>query len=719
LVSAHIRADVASVYLYESAEQQLVLRATLGLAPESIGRVRLRLNEGLVGHVFQTLEPLCEQAASLNPHYKYFPETREEYFETFLAVPLHRDAERMGVLVVQRRDRDAFGAQDVLALQILGSQLAGAIENVRALKAAPPAPARVAPMPSVVHGRVASQGYAYASIIQLDRVRPLRHLASEYGEERYTLAQFHAALEATDKELAELQQRFVSKLQEVAALVFTAHQMMLQDAQFAGAMITRIEAGENPPAAIVSVAKACIERFASLPDPYLRQKAADIEDLAVRLLGKLIQRQCPPETNWRERIIIARYLYPSDVPELHAQQTRGIIVTHGGETSHIALLARSLEIPLIIANHNGLVDLPDGTAVLLDGEIGNVYVNPSESVLARFRSREMTRLASATAAMKPQTHTRDGIRVELMANINLLSEIRLARDLKAEGIGLYRSELPFLVRPAFPTEEEQVVIYSRLIQDMPDKPITIRSLDIGGDKGFGRRLGEPEENPQLGLRSIRFSLHHPEIFQTQLRAILRAGAATRELRVVFPMIGSLEEWRASEAAVNAALSSLAQEGLPHHRRPILGMMVEVPSVVPLMREFARVVDFFSIGTNDLIQYLLGVDRGNEKVVGYYRPDHPAVLRCIRQIVEVAQHFGKSISVCGEMAHDLRFAPFFLGIGVRTFSVDPRYLPALQSAIGAVDSNAAEILAAAVLRCGTSEEVERILVRYGGTIPQSG
>ena len=709
LVNAHIRTDVASIYLYEGATQELVLRATRGLSPEAVGRVRLHLGEGLVGHVLKTLEPLCERAASQNPHFRYFPETREEPFESFLAVPVHRGPERLGVLVAQRREQDYFGLQDMLALQVLASQLAGAIENPGRLYAAVPRGAATKGLvPAFVKGRAVSMGYAHGRAIPLARVRTRLALTPQPFERRYTLADFLAALKAAEEELADLERRFASELPELAALVFTAHQMMLLDAQFTGAMVDRIRHGENPPEAIIAVAREWMESFAALPDAYLRDKTADVADIAARLLNKLVKTTESHRENAAGRIVIARELYPSDVLDLHAKGVHGIVLTHGGETSRVALLARSLGIPLVLANDPLLTDLTEGIAVLLDADIGNVYVNPSAEVVSRFTAREAARTAAATIRMRPETYTRDGVRVSLLANINLLSEMRLSREMHAEGIGLYRSEFPFLIRPTFPSEEEQVLVYTRLVQEMPHGPITIRTLDIGGDKGFHRDPHESEENPQLGLRSIRHSLQYPEYFHQQLRAILRGGMQARDLRIMLPMIGSLEEWRAARAAVQRALASLIQDGLAHFQNPALGMMVEVPSAVVLFEEFAAEADFFCIGTNDLVQYLLGVDRGNALVASYYRPDHPAVLRTIRHVVAMAGRHGRPISLCGEMAHDLRFFPFLLGIGVRTLSADPRYLPALQEAIESIDSTQAQALANKVLACRTSEELEALV-----------
>jgi phosphotransferase system enzyme I (PtsP) len=707
LVNAHIRTDVASIYLYDGHTRELVLRATRGLSQEAVGRVHLHLGEGLVGHVLKTLEPLCERAASQNPHFKYFPETHEEPFESFLAVPVHRGPERLGVLVAQRREQDYFGLKDVLALQVLASQLAGAIEN----SGRPRAARTTAPKgqaPAFVHGRAVSMGYAHGRTIPLSHVRTRLALTSQPFERRYTLDEFKAALKAAEEELADLEQRFESELPELAALVFTAHQMMLLDAQFTGAMMEHIQHGENPPEAIIAVAREWMENFATMPDAYLREKTADVADLAARLLNKLVETTETHHESASERIVVARELYPSDVLDLHAKGVQGIVLTHGGETSHVALLARSLGIPLVLANDPVLSDLAEGTAVLLDADIGNVYVNPSPEVVSRFTEREAARATAAIVQMRPATYTRDGVRVHLSANINLIGETRLARELHAEGIGLYRSEFPFLIRPTFPSEEEQVLVYARLVQEMPSGPITIRTLDIGGDKGFVWGAGEPEDNPQLGLRSIRYSLQYPEHFHHQLRAILRGGALARDLRIMFPMIGSLEEWRAARAAVDAAMASLIQDELAHCENPVLGMMVEVPSAAILIEEFAAEVDFFCIGTNDLVQYLLGVDRGNEHVASYYRPDHPAVLRTIRDVVAVARRFGRPISLCGEMAHELRFVPFLLGVGVRELSADPRYLPVLQQAIESIDSQEAEAIANQILACRTSGELEALL-----------
>jgi phosphotransferase system, enzyme I, PtsP len=343
---------------------------------------------------------------------------------------------------------------------------------------------------------------------------------------------------------------------------------------------------------------------------------------------------------------------------------------------------------------------------LMDADIGTIYVEPSEEIRRQFRQRDRAHATTVhqKAAMQPETVTQDGKRIELFANINLLSELSLANDLKAGGVGLYRSEFPFIVRSAFPTEEEQRVVYSRLFEAMPDRPVFIRTLDVGGDKVLPYLNFPKEENPELGLRSIRFSLQYRDIFDQQLRAILRAGAHSNQLGIMFPMISSLDEFRAARQAVAEAREALKKEALDYHPNPMVGAMVETPSLVSLMEELAREADFFSIGTNDFIQYLLAVDRTNENVAAYYQPYHPAVLRSLDHIVTTAHKHGKPISICGEVAHQTDFLPFLLGIGVTRLSVDPQFLPLIQNEISKIPMERAKAHARRLLSAATISEM---------------
>lgn len=708
LLTTHIRSDVASIYLYDKASGELELRATRGLAPGSVGQVHLHLGEGLVGYVLDTLEPLREHKASRNPMFKHIVGINEEPYESFLAVPVHRGAERLGVLVAQRREEDYFGTRDALAMQALASQLAIALDNAQLLGKQPAHRPIAKPPPRLEKGRILVGGSAFGPAVHIETAHRHRRLAAGPFPKRYTLEDLQTAIEATESELAALEQRYAQDMPEMATLVFTAHQMMLMDAPFSGAIANRVRDGENPPEAIVTVAQDCMERFAAHPDPYIQDKAADVEDLAARLLNRLLNTEVLGHGRGSGHIGFARNLYPSDVVELYSRDIRGVVLAHGSDTSHVVLLLRSLSIPSMIVDRPDVFEIKEGTPVLLDAQFGNLFIDPPAAAIEKLQTHHIPPSDVAAAAMKPRTLTRDGARVHLLANINLLSETSLACKLQAEGVGLYRSEFPFLLRPAFPSEEEQVIIYNRLFQEMHGRPVTVRTLDLGGDKATPHDLPLDEDNPQLGLRSIRFSLSHPQLFHQQLRAILRGAAEASELSIMFPMVGSLEEFRAAREAVRKAEDSLLSDGLPHYSYPMLGMTVELPSVVPLMKEFAREADFFSVGTNDFVQYMLGVDRSNQTVAAYYRPEHPAVLRTISHVVKVAGRYGKDVTICGEMAHKVRFAQFFLGIGVRNFSVAPHYLPALQKILEAIDSRLAAEIARQVLRCAEARDIEAIL-----------
>ncbi|UCG78453.1 MAG: phosphoenolpyruvate--protein phosphotransferase, partial [Nitrospirota bacterium] len=389
---------------------------------------------------------------------------------------------------------------------------------------------------------------------------------------------------------------------------------------------------------------------------------------------------------------------PSDILRLASEDIKGIILVGGGVTSHVAILARSLQIPLMIADEPQLLRIAEDTPVIMDAENGSIYVNPDEEVVREYEQEEDAHLVPgiSSQAILPETYSLDGIRIQLLANINLLRDLKLARELKAEGIGLYRSEFPFLIRSAVPSEEEQFFIYQRLFDEMPGKDITIRTLDIGGDKLLAYQDLKSEANPELGLRAIRFSLHHRNIFHQQLRAILRAAAGHKTVRIMFPLISSLDEFQQARQAVYDCLHTLEIENLPHHQHPLIGVLVELPSIVEVIDELVAETDFLSIGTNDFVQYMLAVDRTNEKVAEYYQPCHPAVLRSLSKMVKAANSQNKKISVCGELAHDKDYIPFLLGIGIRILSVYPKFLPSVQNIVSNLKISESEAYAQRLL-----------------------
>ncbi len=717
LVASHLRSDVCSIYLYSQRTERLTLRVTRGLSADAVGRVQLRLGEGLVGTALQELRPICEKCASTNPNYRFFAETDEEHFEAFLAVPISRGSDRIGVLVVQRPEENAFTETDIMALKATASQLAGAIENARILismhqeESEPAAEDLEEPAIKMVRGEVASDGYAHGPAIVLNRRLSSQLLNETVLTEQYTEEDFDRAIHETERQLENLQRDLAHKLPEMAALIFSAHVLMLKDDEFTGKMRQRIRGGTHPAGAILGVAREYIDLFSANANAFVREKAQDVEDLSRRLIGNLQQSLAEPGSQCSQHIVIADTLFPSDVLKLASEEVAGIVLVTGGVTSHVSILARSLQIPLMIAGNRRLLDLADGTRLVLDGFAGHLHIDPDDDILKRLRHRNNAREVAnhARGEMQPTTITRDGQRITLFANINLLSDLEHATKLKAEGVGLYRSEFPFLVRTDFPTEEEQYPIYRTLVEQCAGSVLTFRTLDIGGDKVMAFFDDKSQQiNPNLGMRSIRFSLHHRKLFHEQLRAFLRASIehGGRRIRLMFPMISSIDEYLEARREVEICREQLVAEGITGIPEISIGIMVEVPSLIEILDDIAPLVDFFCIGTNDFIQFLVAVDRSNEKVAPYFQPYHPSVLRSLKRIADAAARHGIQVSICGEMAHEVRYIPFLIGIGIRTLSVDPRYLPTIQKQLQQIDTGEARQQAERILSLSRIDELRR-------------
>ncbi len=682
LVSRHFNAPVCSIYLYNDTSDELTLKATKGLKPDAVNRIRMKSGEGLVGKSFETQSVIRVKDATQTPGFKYFAEAGEDPFHSFLCVPIRRGVERIGVLTVQHQDKDYFDVSDERAIRAVVTQLAGSIENARLLielsHTREEAPESFPPL-VFVKGHPATGGHALGKAVVLGGKKRSILYDPFFLEDHFSKADFSRAVEKTTLELKALQNEFARRLPESASLIFTAHFMILKDKNFIGKMDTLIDEGTPPCNAVRTVAARYISVFSSSAHAYMREKAQDVEDLCVRILNNFDTRN-EEAAYEKDSIAIARQVFPSDVLKFVSAGIRGIILASGGATSHVTILARSLQLPLIIAEEPKLLSLPENTRILMDGEQGTIYINPEPDTIKLFETQLKTRQLSQTRTIEKQTRTLDNVPVQLLANINLLSEVVLARQMNAQGIGLYRTEFPFLIRATFPSEAEQYIIYQKLFQDIQGLPVTLRTLDAGGEKTLAYSDSSKEENPELGLRSIRFSLKHKDIFELQIRAMLRAAAGKRHVRIMFPLISSVDEFLTAKQIIFDCMDTLEKEGIDFNPDVGIGMMIELPSVLETIDAFAAEADFFSIGTNDFIQYMLAADRTNKMVSDYYVPHHPAVNRGLAKIIAAAQKHGIDVSVCGEMAHETVHIPFLLGIGIRSLSVDPQFLPAVQETI---------------------------------------
>ncbi len=555
----------------------------------------------------------------------------------------------------------------------------------------------------VVQGIAASRGIAYGQVFV--------YLQSELEIPRYTvepakrlgeIARFEQALVATRQQIAKIQQQVKANLSEEEALIFDAHQMVLEDQALIGETIRDFEStGNNIEYCFNAVAQRYIAAFAEIDDEYLRERAADIKDVTHRVLHVLLgQTALNLGELIEKRVIVARDISPSDTAGINRSAALGLVTDNGSRTSHAVIVARSMKIPAVVGVRDLTSRVQDGDWLMVDGYEGAVIINPSQATLFRYgriQQEKKTFESRLLSAIDQPAETLDGVRVTLRANIEKPEEVAAVKQYRGEGVGLYRTEFLFLHSATLPTEEQQYAAYRSIVEGLAPATVTIRTLDIGGDKplpGHPQLIG-PEANPFLGFRAIRVCLEHPELFKTQLRAILRASAHGK-VDLMYPMISGAEEIDRANALLAEAKAELTARGLPFDSALRTGTMIEIPSAALTADVLAEKCDFFSIGTNDLIQYLLAIDRGNNRIAHLYDPTHPAVLRVLRQVVLAAQARRVKVSVCGEMAGDPVYAPLLLGLGVDELSMTPALLPAVKYLVRNTKFSDARKLAEAAL-----------------------
>jgi len=711
IVAHHFGADVCSIYLYDPIQKRLNLSSTIGLNHENVSSVSLNLGEGLTGLVLQDLSPIMTAESSKHPRYRYFPDLQEEKFDAYLGVPILRGNERIGVLVVQRHSSRPFADADQKALRGVANQVAAMIDYARLLldsgKENRIATKENKACPSFIKGRSASGGWAYGPVVIDSETKNISALANAAKGEAQTPDDFNNAITTTIDQLTMYQKQIEERLTDVASLIFASHILLLKDEQFVGKIQGLIAGGLQPVKALVTVSEQYIGIFTKQPNQYFRQKADDIRDVTVRVLNNLI-RQTGKTRLVQNSIVVASDLVPSDILVLSVENAAGVIMIGGGVTSHVAILARSLKLPMVIADVPALLELPEPSNALVDADAGNIFINPDGSVRAPYDKRKkLHQQKTDLSGIPPDPKTADGITIDVLANVNLISDAADAMMIHAKGIGLYRTEFPFIIRNAFPVEEEQFVVYRKLIECMQGLPVTFRTLDIGGDKALSYYADFVEHNPFLGMRSMRFCLENREVFKAQVRAILRAGVGA-DLRIMFPMISSVDELEMAKSVVDECMLELGREQIPFHGTPKIGIMIELPAAIAICDDLAVRCDFFSIGTNDLVQYILAVDRTNEKVAKFYCPHHPSVLRAVKRVTDAAIKAGIGISICGDMAHEARYMEFLIGIGIRTMSIDPLYFSSACKALAAITVDRAAEKARKMLACCTIKGVEALL-----------
>ena len=743
IVAERMETEVCSLYILERKKNRLTLWATMGLDQESIGKVSMGIAEGLTGLVIERMTPVMVVDAQAHPRYKYFPETGEERFHSFLGVPLFEKRMPLGVLVIQTSRRREFSRDEIRLLKAISAQVSGIIIQARLIdslkdkererkeyqKRMVDALRRLRSYEGrrlertgrgalqKWRGRLAGlsvapgfgRGTAYILKARMDLKSVKKDRAKNPKRE---IERFCAAVERGIEQIQTLKQRMSSLISKEDGAVFDVHRLILGDPVLIEQIENKIRKERyTAEYAVSAVFEQHLNSFTQIEDDYLRERAADVKDVAQRLLENLSGMNEEKPVLPDQAILVAEDLSPADLSLIEGDHFRGIVLATGGVTSHASILAKSFEIPSVAAVEGLIENVRQGDSLIVDGNSGVVYINPNHEVVREYDRLEREYLAFNKELGELRdlpAETQDGHRVSLYANIGLLSDIAFAHLHGAQGVGLYRTEIHFLTHRDFPSEEEQFALYRRVVEGMGDKPVTIRTLDIGADKypAYVRRAAT-EQNPFLGWRSIRISLEMPEIFKTQLRAILRAGAHGR-VRLLIPMVTSLEEILKVKELLAEVKEELEHEDAPFDSQMELGIMVEVPSIVHLVSRIVREVDFLSIGTNDLIQYILAVDRGNHKVAELYEPLHPAVLAALGLIIEGAKREGKRVGMCGEMAGDPLYTLILLGMGLEEFSMGSLFIPVVKKIIRSVTYQQAKATTQIAMQMDTVGEIKKYL-----------
>jgi phosphotransferase system enzyme I (PtsP) len=688
VIATNMVAEVCSIYL-RRAGNFLELFATEGLNPTAVHTTRMKEGEGLVGWVADTAEPVNLSDAPADPHFSYRPEVGEDPYKAFLGVPIVRGGQVFGVLTVQNRAAVQYAEEEVEALQTVAMVLAevvaqGTFFNLAELDEPELRPDR----PLAIRGEGLSEGVAVGVVVLHEpRVRVERMIADNPQEELKRLEQ---AIEAMRASVDDMLDSSELDLTGEGREIIETYRLFAHDQGWRQRMRSAVRDGLTAEAAVERVQDDTRLRMSRIGDPVLRDRAHDLDDLARRLLRHLtgdvddVVRELPPNA-----VVVARAMGPADLLDYMRERLVGLVLEDAATTSHVSIVARSMGLPLV-GSVEGISDTARaGNTIVIDGESGEVHLRPMPDIVAAFETKKAvraSRVARFAEVRDLPAVTKDGVVIRLMMNAGLLLDMPHLTESGADGIGLFRTELQFMIGETMPRLADQVAFYKKVIDAAGEKSVVFRTLDLGGDKVLPYARFEREENPALGWRAIRIALDRPALLRYQVRALLMA-AAGRTLRILLPLISDVAEFNAARALIDRELERARLLGQAQPRQTMVGAMLEVPALMFMLPQILRSADFVSIGSNDLMQFVFAVDRTNARVARRYDTLNPAALTLIRQIVRSADEAGGGgeLSLCGEMAGKPLDAMALIGLGLRTLSMQPAQIGLIKTMIRSIDT----------------------------------
>ncbi|MFQ3248659.1 MAG: phosphotransferase system enzyme I (PtsP) [Glaciecola sp.] len=721
LVKETMKVDSCSIYLADHKNQVLVMKATDGLDKSAINKVSVGFSEGLIGLVVQREEPLNIENAPIHPRFKHYPEVNEDAFFAFIGTPIIHQRKVLGVISMQQKSIRRFSEDEESFLVTLATQIGLEITNAEIRGVLDVNPDTNFNTHKSINGLPGSPGLALGKGVVLNMKHELSQMVvRKTTDQKQEISHYRQAVELTRTQVASLSDNLGDSLPEDVKAIFQLYHQLLDANSLGREVEQKIREDWDAASSLKLVVESYAARFAAMEDPYMQERAVDIVDLANRILHNIMNASGSPTNSDQNlpdnAILVASEVSAPMLAEFPSEKLKGIVSIRGSNNSHAAILARAMGVPAVMGLDGVPLSLLNHQEIFVDGYSGQVVLAPEEQARAEFLhliAEEEALHKRIESEAEQAAITEDGVEMALLVNAGLSAGLEMEQNKQGAGVGLYRTEIPFMLRERFPSEQEQFELYQSILSAHPNKEMTMRTLDVGGDKPLSY-FPISEENPFLGWRGIRLTLDHPEIFLVQVRAMLRASIGLKNLHILLPMISNINEIDEANRLIKQAFDEVEEEAHKSQQKlfmPAVGVMLEVPAVIFQLEQIAEKVDFFSVGTNDLTQYLLAVDRNNSRVAQLYSSYHPSVLMALNKIVQTSKRCNIPVTVCGELAGEPKGVLILMAMGYRKLSMNAHSLRKINWVIRNVAINELEALLDEILPCEGPDEVKIIVDKY--------